>query len=34
VGLDIATLIIDKHGWALHIDSEINVGTRMRVTMT
>ena len=33
VGLYIAKLIIDKHGWALNIDSEINAGTRIRISM-
>ena len=33
VGLYIAKLIIDKHGWELCIDSETNAGTRIRVTM-
>ena len=33
VGLYIAKLIIDKHGWRLCIDSEVNAGTRIRVTM-
>jgi signal transduction histidine kinase len=33
VGLYITKLIIDKHGWKLYIDSEINAGTRIRVTM-
>ncbi|MDR2604012.1 MAG: HAMP domain-containing histidine kinase [Desulfovibrio sp.] len=33
VGLYITKLIIDKHGWKFHIDSEINAGTRIRVIM-
>ncbi|MCL2589634.1 MAG: HAMP domain-containing histidine kinase [Betaproteobacteria bacterium] len=33
VGLYIAKLIIDKHGWKLSIDSETNAGTCIRVAM-
>ncbi|MCL1985839.1 MAG: HAMP domain-containing histidine kinase [Betaproteobacteria bacterium] len=33
VGLYIAKLIIDKHGWELLIDSEINAGTNICVIM-
>jgi signal transduction histidine kinase len=33
VGLYIAKLIIDKHGWELNIDSKISTGTRIRVVM-
>ncbi len=33
VGLYIAKLIINKHGWQLHIDSANNTGTRVRILM-
>ncbi|MDL2209984.1 HAMP domain-containing histidine kinase [Desulfovibrio sp. OttesenSCG-928-C14] len=33
VGLYIAKLIIDKHGWQLQIDSANNIGTRVRIIM-
>ncbi len=33
VGLYIAKLIMDKHGWTLHVESEANAGTRIRVRM-
>ena len=33
VGLYIAKLIINKHGWQLHIDSANNIGTRVRILM-
>ena len=33
VGLYIAKLIIDKHGWQLQIDSVNNTGTRVRIIM-
>lgn len=33
VGLYIAKLIIDKHGWHLHIDSTVDVGTCIRISL-
>jgi signal transduction histidine kinase len=33
VGLYIAKLIIDKHGWHLHIDSQKNAGTRITIIL-
>lgn len=33
VGLYIAKLIIDKHGWELRIDSQLDVGTTITIIL-